>query len=299
MRRPRGVFTGLATVDVIHRVPRHPGPNEKITAARVDLAPGGPATGAAITFAALGGQAELITALGRTPFATAAAHALAQHGVTVHDLAPESQALPPLSSVMVNDTTGDRAVVSRNAEDQQVDPTPEIGALVSGADALLIDGHHPQLARAAAEAARESGICVVQDLGSWKIQTEGLLALTDVVISSADTRTPDGEAAGQNLLGYGPKVAAVTHGPQPVRWWAGNNHGQVPVPQVHAQDTLGAGDVFHGAFAYAQSMGSTMVDALDWAGRVAAVRVSHRGPVAWLSDPALDRLVTDLTNATS
>jgi len=39
--RPRGVFAGLATLDVIHRIDAAPGPNQKITAHAQFVAAGG------------------------------------------------------------------------------------------------------------------------------------------------------------------------------------------------------------------------------------------------------------------
>ncbi|MDQ6936225.1 MAG: sugar kinase, partial [Actinomycetota bacterium] len=68
----RGLFAGLTTVDVVHRLERLPGPDEKVTAARQDVVAGGPAANAASTFAGLGGVATLVTGLGRHPLAAAA-----------------------------------------------------------------------------------------------------------------------------------------------------------------------------------------------------------------------------------
>lgn len=85
---PRGVFAGLATLDVIHRVDAPPGPNQKITAAAQFVAAGGPAANAAVTFAALGGHAVLVTALGQGAIAQTITAELAAQGVEVHDIAP-------------------------------------------------------------------------------------------------------------------------------------------------------------------------------------------------------------------
>jgi sugar/nucleoside kinase (ribokinase family) len=60
MRRT-GLFVGLSTLDIVYRVAAPPGPDEKVQAAGQDLAAGGPATNAAVTFAALGGAATLGT----------------------------------------------------------------------------------------------------------------------------------------------------------------------------------------------------------------------------------------------
>ena len=73
-RTPTGVFVGLATLDVIHRITAPPAVNEKITARQQFVAAGGPATNAAVTFAALGGRADL------------AADAMAVIGIAQHDV---------------------------------------------------------------------------------------------------------------------------------------------------------------------------------------------------------------------
>ena len=65
------MFVGLTTLDVLHRVERSPGPNEKVTALRQDVAAGGPAANAAVVFAAMGGTARLITSMGSDPLAAA------------------------------------------------------------------------------------------------------------------------------------------------------------------------------------------------------------------------------------
>lgn len=64
-RRVRGLFAGLATLDIVSHVDRAPGPDEKVTATWQLVAAGGPALNAAVTFAALGGHALLLTASAR------------------------------------------------------------------------------------------------------------------------------------------------------------------------------------------------------------------------------------------
>ena len=61
------LFAGLCVVDLVHRVARPPGPDEKVTALSRELVAGGPATNAAVTFAVLGGSARLLTAVGSGP----------------------------------------------------------------------------------------------------------------------------------------------------------------------------------------------------------------------------------------
>ncbi|WNB86948.1 PfkB family carbohydrate kinase [Cellulomonas sp. ATA003] len=290
-RPPRGLFVGLATVDVVQRVEGLPGPDEKVVSSRADVSAGGPASNAAVTFAALGGDTTLLTVVGGGPLAAVVHADLAEHGVALRDVGDDAAHRPALSSVTVVDATGERSVVSRNAEGVAVDPPPDLADLVAGADVVLLDGHHPRLAVAAAAAARERGVPVVLDAGSWKPVLADLLPLVTAVICSAAFRLPDGRVPDGALLAGGPELVAVSAGAGPLRWWRPDGSGEVLVPAVRARDTLGAGDVLHGAYAFAVAAGLDLVQALGPAVAVASHRVGHVGPRSWLSDPLLPTLV--------
>jgi sugar/nucleoside kinase (ribokinase family) len=202
----------------------------------------------------------------------------------------------------VTQGTGDRCVVSRNASGRALSPSPDVEALVDGAadeaQAVLIDGHHPALAIAAARRARDRGTLCILDGGSWKPVTADLLSYTDIAICSADFRPPDldatEQAAPDDVLGYlldhGISWAVVTSGPRPVRW-ASRAHGIQPdvlVPPVEVADTLGAGDIFHGAFTHAIVASQVVSEhevraALRFAARVAAFSCQAFGPRAWMT----------------
>lgn len=278
---PRGLFVGLATLDVIHRVAALPGPNQKITALTTDVAAGGPAAVAAITFAALGGSALLVTALGPGAAADAVRADLAGAGVEAVDVAPPGFVLPP-ASVLVVEGTGERSVVGGGAGRIPVTPPADadVVAWAEGAEVLLIDGHHPEVAVTFARAAAASGCPVVADLGSAKPVYDRVLPWITDAICSADYRTADGSAPAE-MLGRGPLLVAVSHGPDPLEWWTLVDRGSIEVPPVAAVDTLGAGDVLHGAYAFALAAGQERPDALRTAVRVAGIRVAHIGPREW------------------
>ncbi|WP_345713287.1 nucleoside/nucleotide kinase family protein [Kineococcus glutinatus] len=288
-RSPLGVFTGLATLDLVHRVEVPPGPDEKVTAQGQELVAGGPAANAAVTFAALGGRARLVTALGRHPLARAVAEELADHGVEVVDAAPGRTAPPAVSGVRV--AGAHRSVTSVNAGGEAV-PAPAAlagGALLRGADVLLVDGHHPELALAAARAAREVGVPVLLDGGSWKPVLAELLPLVDVAVCSAAFAVPGGGDVLLDVLAAGAGAAAATAGPGPVRWRTERpgevRKGSIGVPRLEAVDTLGAGDVLHGALALAIADGMELHEALTAAVQVASWRCTVPGARAWLRAP--------------
>ena len=126
----RVVACGLATLDVVQRVAAVPGPNDKIVARGLLVESGGPAANAAVTAVALGVEARLVTRVGGGPLGRLVAADLAAHGVQVMDLARPDDA-PALSTVLVTEGTGERAVVSVNAT--TVAGRAPTGAEVAGA----------------------------------------------------------------------------------------------------------------------------------------------------------------------
>ena len=285
---------GLTTLDVVQVVDRLPGPDEKLVASDGWVAFGGPAANAAATSAALGVPTRLVTALGTGPVADLARAGLVAAGVEVVDLAPEVAGLLPVSSVLVSG--GARAVVSRNAV-RAPDLADAVAAVDAGAagDVLLVDGHHLGAAVALATRARAAGVHVLADGGSWKPGLERLLAHVDTAVLSGDLALPGGtrprsaaevDALLSGVAAFGPTVVARSSGPGPVRVLLGSgvieelSPEQVPAEDV--VDTLGAGDVLHGAMAAALVGGAGVRDALV-AGMVAATAsVRHRGALGWL-----------------
>jgi sugar/nucleoside kinase (ribokinase family) len=270
------VTVGLCTVDLVQRVAKLPAPGEKVQSASVELAAGGPAANAAVAVAALGGTVRLSTVLGSHPLAQLASRDLAACGVEVTDVLPYRVAPPAVSAVSVRESDGERTVVSHNAAGVAAAADVELG----GAGCLLLDGHHPELALRAARAARALGIPVLLDAGSWKPVLADLLSFVDICACSASFASP------AELTN---PVVIRTAGPDPVRWTAGDAGGEVEVAPVEVRDTVGAGDVWHGAAALAVARLGRVPSAAEvpgvigFANRAAAVRIGHEGARAWVA----------------
>jgi sugar/nucleoside kinase (ribokinase family) len=268
------------------------------------VAAGGPAANAAATFSHLGGAARLVTAIGCHPLAAGIAADLAELGVEVEDLAATDDTPPAVSTVLVTAGTGERAVSSLNATGRRLTApsTASVDALVADADVAEFDGHHMELAITVARAARAAGRRTVFDGGSWKPGTPQLLRAIDVAVCSADFHPP-GTSTPQQALDFlrydaGVPWAAVTRGGAPVLW-AGPGadpgpgaRGELPVaPPARIADTLGAGDVLHGALTYALARtppGPLTADAfrtaLTYASGVATASCASFGTRAWMRD---------------
>ena len=284
--RPKGVFVGLATVDILYTVEEIPGRDEKISVAGQQISAGGPATNAAVTFAFLGGRAELVSAAGRHPAAKIISEDLREHSVLLHDLAARSRDVPPLSSIMVHRDSGDRTVVSANAAVFARQLSRFAPQWLRGAAILLVDGHYMQLCISAARAARQRDVAVVLDSGSWKEGMHQLLPLVDVAICSESYRPPscrDHKDVFAFLQAQNIRHIAITSGAAPIRLLDRGKYGRIAIEPIRPVDTLGAGDILHGAFCYyACRPGTSFRDALTKAARAASFSCQFPGTRQWM-----------------
>jgi sugar/nucleoside kinase (ribokinase family) len=287
-----GLFVGLTTLDFIYRATHPPTANQKIVALDYVMAAGGPATNAAVAFGHAGGNATVLTALGQHPMAQLIRADLTEYQVSIADLTPDSTVPPPVSSIIVTAATGDRAVVCLNAVKQQVEsadiPVKSWAAVTAAAiDVVLIDGHQIEIGLAIAQQARAQGIPTVLDGGSWKPGLEQILPFIDYAICSANFQPPAGSnpVVHTYLAELGIPHIAITHGHQPIQYWQAGQAGVIAVPEICPVDTLGAGDIFHGAFC-AAILQEDFVTALTAAAQTASRSCQSFGTRQWMQlDP--------------
>ena len=279
-----GIFVGLSTVDIIYSLDQFPSANKKVVALSQDVYVGGPAANASITFGHLGGTPTLVTVVGRHALANLVREELQRYSIRLIDLNPGFDDVPVVSSISVN-KSGERNIISANATrvnvlDAQVDE-----AVFMQTSVVLVDGHYMQACQLWARAAHARGIRVVFDAGSWKYGTEELLKSVDTAICSADFLPPacaTEDDVLNYLKNYGVKNIAITKGAESVRFVSDDSSGVVQVPQVQVADTMGAGDIFHGAFCYYSSIGLGFAEALGEATRIAAESCRFRGTREWM-----------------
>jgi sugar/nucleoside kinase (ribokinase family) len=74
----------------------------------------------------------------------------------------------------------------------------------------------------------------------------------------------------------------MTAGPGPLCWSSGESSGEIRPPSVAAIDTLGAGDLFHGAFCHAYAVNRDFSASLAVAAETASRSTAHWGPRLWI-----------------
>ena len=284
--RSRGLFVGLSAVDLSYTVDEIPRRNQKISVRGQQISAGGPSANAAATFAFLGGHAAMATAIGAHPLGAIIRSDLARFSIRLHDFARRRKEPPPVSSIMVLRSTGERSVVSANAA-VFPDIAPEFNpSWLDSLSIVQVDGHYMQLCITAARAAHHRGIPVVLDSGSWKQGMSELLPAIDIAICSDDFRPPNCHTRNdvfKFLKRQGIRRVAITSGGDPIRFVDGTERGTVDVKNIRAVDTLGAGDIFHGAFCYYISQsGYSFREAIALAARVASFSCRFPGTRSWM-----------------
>ncbi|MEM7757307.1 MAG: sugar kinase [Cyanobacteria bacterium P01_A01_bin.40] len=279
----RGLFVGLVTLDMIYLSDHSLAKNHKIVAQDYLTVGGGPATNAAVTFNYLGNQSQLITVLGQHPLSQLIRNDLAQYSVEIVDLIPQKTEPPVISSIIVTSTTGERAVISINAVKSQVENL-SFPDLLKETDIVLVDGHQLPISLAIAKIAQARQIPLVMDGGSWKPGLEVILPVIDYAICSANFYPPQCKSTDDVfhfLQEQGISQIAITNGANPIQYLTKGKRLTLPIPPIKTVDTLGAGDIFHGAFCH-YILQSDFASALNMSAEIASKSCMSFGTRNWL-----------------
>ncbi|MEL6844397.1 MAG: PfkB family carbohydrate kinase, partial [Bacteroidota bacterium] len=257
-------------------------PNSKHKVPQTEISLGGPAANAAATFAYLGGKSRFCTVVGKHALTSFFADQFARYQLETVDLSPESLHLPTMASVLSSADTGDRTIVTNIRQESSLD----LGLIPTDAlpEVILVDGFHMEAAIFVARWGTQHQIPVVLDGGSWKQGMEDLLPWIDIAICSADFRVPDGGDLFTYFVERQITCIAQSRGGESILWQDGEKRSAMPVPKVKVLDTLGAGDVLHGAFCYYYAKSRNFVEALSQASHVASESCRYVGAKGFMDN---------------
>jgi sulfofructose kinase len=276
---------GIIVLDEVFQVERFPQPDGKMQAQGFFVVNGGCAANAAVAIARLGGRAALAGPLGGPVGEDANGDrvlaALAREHVDCSGCLRLPGVSTALSAIFI-DARGERMIVTYRDDRLAVATPADPAALVATADAVLADNRYPDFVRPICAAARRRGLTVVLDADRPTDMSEDLFTIaTHVVFSNeclrATTGLDDLGEALARVAGTTRSFLAVTNGAQDVLWRDGGTLRRSPVFAIDAVDTLGAGDVFHGAFTLALAEGQGVAAAMRFAAAAAGLKCSRLG----------------------
>ena len=281
---PRILCVGIPVRDLTFRVGGVPARGSKENATHFDEICGGNALNAAIGIVRLGGRASICGPMGDTRETSSRFifEKLSHEGIETKHLVHMPGLVTPLSAVMV-DPSGERTIVTFRDPELWKVQLPSTEMLLEDCAAILTESRCAGFCTDLCAEARRRGIPVVVDVDRAMSLREGLLNASSHLVFSSEPlqETADVTDDGQALK----KIAKLTHsflagtrGPKGTIWLDEHGHlRETPAFPVHTVDTLGAGDVFHGAFALAITEGQDIPSALRFASAAAALKCTRFG----------------------
>ena len=187
------------------------------------------------------------------------------------------------ATVLLNQATGSRTCLLNRGTLPKLELGKRERFEIENAKVLMVDGNELTAAITAAKIARAAGVKVLYDAGGRYEGIEELLKNTDILIPSAEfARGHSGkeslkEAAADLFEKYHPSVIVITNGKEGGLLYDGQTLETYPAFSVKVVDSNGAGDVFHGAFAFAVTRGFTWKQCCVFSSAVSALKCTKFG----------------------
>ncbi len=265
------------------RVDQFPTPDNKVMASEFLITSGGQSGNAAIAVARLGAAVSFVGPLGgpNDEFANRILASLTRENIDCSGAMRIPDAISSVSLILV-DAEGEKIIATRRDQGLGAVTLENPAQTVAAADAVLLDNRYPNFATPIGNAAKARGIPRVLDLDKGSAPDDPLLMACSHVIASAEglrgtTGLDDLRAALLKMGEFFDGFLAYTDGADGVYWLDGGEVRHMDAFKVDAIDTLGAGDVFHGAFTFRLVETGDIVESLRFAAAAAAIKCTRFG----------------------
>lgn len=277
------VGIGANVYDTLITVPYYPTEDTKLKATGIKECGGGPCATGLVAAAKLGADAAYIGALAKDGGGDFLLSDMKRFGMSTEytDIADGCTSFSSYVVLSENGATRTCVFNKENLPDFTLDETKQNA--IKNAQILMVDGNELDNAVEGAKLARKSGTKVLYDAGGLYDGIERLLPYADILIPSeefslAHTGKDNAEDAAKALYElYSPEVVVVTQGVKGGIIYDGNEIKSYPSFKVEAIDSNGAGDVFHGAFAFSVTAGYNYYDSCVFSSAVSALKCTKLG----------------------
>jgi sulfofructose kinase len=257
------ICLGSAVWDTIFQVEDIPTAGIKVLPSRALQIASGMATSAAITIARLGGNVQLWSRVGDDDIARRFIRDVQGEGVDTGFVHMQPGLTTPFSTVIV-DKMGERLVVPYFDPNMSADTSWLPLDRIAGAGAVLADMRWVDGAVALFQTAKSHGIPAILDADTAPhldlarlVPMASHVLFSEVALRSYVTASSPEEALMTVAQNVGAKVLGVTLGAKGSLIWTrdAGTLQHYSTPKIVATDTLNAGDVWHGTFAWGLAQG--------------------------------------------
>ena len=284
VQQPRCEVIGLGqcSLDILGLTGQYPDLDQKAELSTLLVQGGGPVATALVTLARLGVKTAFVGAIGDDDFGQQIRQGLDAELIDCTYLRIEPETSSQVAFVVV-DGQGHRNIFWHRGGAQPELPETMSQLLAAPVRVLHLDGLHLEPAIAAAELARTAHVATVLDAGTLRPGLEKLLPLIDHLVVSENfahqlAGCHDPQLVMQSLMSFDAKAVVVTCGK--AGSYSSEPGGEVmhhPAFPMHAVDTTGCGDVFHGGYIYGLLNGYDLKQRVRFATACAALKTRQLG----------------------
>ena len=305
MRKSKIIVVGIFVVDLSFKSSKLPKPGETVIGDSYNIGPGGKGSNQCVAIARAGGDVSLIARIGNDQFGKTGLHLYESENIGIEGLiitknektgsATISIDINGMNSIIV--VPGAASGLTNEMVDQKSNLFKDSSILLTGFEIPL------DVARHSLKMARSKNLKTILNPAPYfniNHETYKLVdyltpneheasALTNINIKTVD----DARIAGKKICELGVGTSVITMGEKGVLCTRNSldNEG-LYLPSIKLKDrvidTVGAGDVFNGAFATAISEAINLEEALLFANKAASISVTKIG--AALSSPYRDQI---------
>jgi ribokinase len=287
--KPKICIVGSSNIDLVVKSQRLPSRGETILGGEFLMVPGGKGANQAVAAAKLGAQVYFIAKLGDDIFGTQSFTNFKKEGVNTKYVTRTNKALSGVASIAVDEVGNNTIVVAPGANHLLMpDDIKRAESAIASCGAVVAQLEIPvKTVEYAARLAKKFEIPFILDPAPAQKLSRELFKMTDVIKPNETeaqiltgievTNAKTAEKAARKLLKCGVKTVIITMGAKGC--FVVNNETKkfFPAKKVKAVDSTAAGDAFVGGLAFCIASGKTILDAISFAGNVAAISVTKMG----------------------
>ena len=253
---------GRSCLDIIAVVNQFPRENQKLPLEFRLTEGGGQGGTASCCITKLGGKAAYVGKLGDDEEGRFCLKRFKDFGVSSEFVEVVKGGKTPVAYVFITANSGARSIIYERNLLPKLTIDPSLENLVRQSRVALLD---PEVTYIGGQLKKLAGdkVKVIYDCERWREGIEDIMKTADYFIPSSEFL--DDDRLNFNDLTFNDKIIKlnemvtgsliVTHGDKGAYYITDNTLYHVPVPDVDAVDTVGAGDNFHAAFALALTRG--------------------------------------------
>lgn len=287
--QPKIAVIGSINMDIVVESARSPAQGETILGEKVHFIPGGKGANQAVASARLGAYTMMIGSLGRDEFGKSLRASLTKEKIDVSGVKQVDHVHSGVASILLAEKDNRIIVIPGANHDCLAKDVNQNQHLIQQADIILLQLEIPiPTVEKAIESAKNDQKTVILNPAPAIELSDELLSMVDYITPNRSELTlltgveigndHDLEQAMSSLIDRGPKYVVTTLGSEGAAFMkADRKLIKMKGYSVPVIDTTGAGDSFNAALAYSIAQGQSIEEAVGFALKVSALKVTKLG----------------------